>query len=108
MLRLCPLLSGPCCYGGGYCNILSHCSTPCITADDTREMMLERKGRPLFFIDIAVPRNIEPSVADIKDVFLYNVDSLKKIAEENKRCREIEMEKAEKIVEDDVDDFISW
>jgi glutamyl-tRNA reductase len=71
-------------------------------------MMLERKGRPLFFIDIAVPRNIEPSVADIKDVFLYNVDSLKKIAEENKRCREIEMEKAEKIVEDDVDDFISW
>lgn len=79
-----------------------------ITADDTREMMLERKGRPLFFIDIAVPRNIEPSVAEIKDVFLYNVDSLKKIAEENKRCREIEMEKAEKIVEDDVDDFVSW
>ncbi len=79
-----------------------------ITADDTREMMLEREDRPLFFIDIAVPRNIEPAVADINNIFLYNVDSLKKIAEENKRCREIEMEKAEKIVEDDVDDFISW
>ncbi len=79
-----------------------------ITAEDTRELMFERDCKPLFFIDIAVPRNIEPSVADIKNVFLYNVDSLKKIAEDNKRCREIEMEKAERIIDDDVDDFVSW
>jgi len=79
-----------------------------ITAGDTREIMVDREGRPLFFIDIAVPRNIDPEVAGIENVFLYNVDSLKKIAEDNRKYRETEMERAERIVDEDVEDFLLW
>lgn len=79
-----------------------------ITTSDTRELMLERNGKPLFIIDIAVPRNVEPSVEDIKNVFLYNVDSLREIAENNRKCREMEVERAGSIIEEDVNDFVSW
>lgn len=79
-----------------------------ITAKDTRELMMERNHRPLFIIDIAVPRNVEPSVEDIKNVFLYNVDSLKEIAENNRKSREMEIERAGRIIEEDVNDFVSW
>ncbi len=79
-----------------------------ITARETRELMLDRKDKPLFIIDIAVPRNVEPAVEEISNIYLYNVDSLKEIAENNRRNREQEMARAEKIIDEDVVEFSTW
>ena len=53
----------------------------------TAEAMRRRPARPLFFIDLAVPRNVESAVADIDNVFLYNLDDLARVAEENRVAR---------------------
>jgi glutamyl-tRNA reductase len=55
--------------------------------------MQRRPARPLFFIDLALPRDIDPRVADLQNVFLYNLDDLAKIAEENRVAREAEIVK---------------
>ena len=52
--------------------------------------MRKRPARPLFFIDLALPRDVEAGVAGIENVFLYNLDDLAKIAEANRAAREIE------------------
>lgn len=69
----------------------------------TKAAMHRRSARPLFFIDQALPRDVDPAVAEIENVFLYNLDDLAKIAEENRaaraaeivKCRAIVVEKAE-------------
>ena len=58
-------------------------------------------------IDIAVPRNVEPEVANIKNVFLYNIDDLTVISEANRKRREEAIQEAEKILSTEVDKFIS-
>jgi glutamyl-tRNA reductase len=55
--------------------------------------MRRRATRSLFFIDLAMPRNIDPDVAALPNVFLYNLDDLAKIAEENLALRQAEMER---------------
>jgi glutamyl-tRNA reductase len=55
--------------------------------------MRRRAVRPLFLIDLAMPRNIDPGVADLPNVFLYNLDDLAKIAEENLALRQAETER---------------
>ncbi len=75
---------------------------------NAREMMKRRSGRPLFIVDIAVPRNIDPRVSDVADVFLYNIDDLKVLSEENRKNREREVEIALKMVEEDVREFLAW
>lgn len=57
-----------------------------------------RPARPLFFIDLALPRNVDTSVADLQNVFLYNLDDLAKIAEENRVARTAELAKCHAIV----------
>lgn len=79
-----------------------------ITSADIKNIMFEREGKPIFLIDIAVPRNIEPSVIETENVYLYNVDNLKEIAEKNMRGRMQELEKANKIISEDVDEFVDW
>jgi glutamyl-tRNA reductase len=64
----------------------------------TRAAMDRRPARPLFFIDQALPRDIDPGVAEIQNVFLYNLDDLAKIAEENRIAREAELAKCRAIV----------
>jgi len=64
--------------------------------------------KPLFLIDIAVPRDIEASVAELSGVFLYDLDDLKSVAEANLRERQKEAAAAEAIVEQEVREFISW
>lgn len=59
--------------------------------------MQKRPARPLFFIDQALPRDVDPSVADLENVFLYNLDDLAKIAEENRVAREAEISKCRAI-----------
>jgi glutamyl-tRNA reductase len=70
--------------------------------------MARRKHRPMFFIDIAVPRDIEPSVNDIDNAYLYNVDDLQSVVDGNIKERRKEAEKAEKIVEEEVGTFERW
>ncbi len=79
-----------------------------ITADQVRSIMRPRRHRLLFFIDIAVPRDIDPEVNSIENVFLYDIDELKEVVEENRAEREKEAMKAERMVEEEVLKFVSW
>jgi glutamyl-tRNA reductase len=72
------------------------------------KVMKDRKQKPIFFIDIADPRDIEPRVGDIENVYLYNIDDLQKVAHENIKDREKEAQKAERIVKGEVDKFVNW
>ncbi len=78
----------------------------------TRELMRDvcraRRHRPLFIIDIAVPRDVDPRVADMDNVFLYDVDDLQKVADEGLVQRRREAEAAESIVTAEVAEFEAW
>ena len=78
----------------------------------TREQVAAARGRrrrePLFIIDVAVPRDVEPSVGDIEQVFLYNVDDLQTVVQENIGRRTAEIERAERIVTEEVAKFTAW
>lgn len=65
--------------------------------------MHRRPARPLFFIDQALPRDVDPAIAGIENVFLYNLDDLAKIAEENRAAREAEIAKCRAIVAEKAD-----
>lgn len=79
-----------------------------VTVELMREVARARKYRPLFLIDIAVPRDVDPRVGDMENVFLYDVDDLSKLAEENVAQRLREAELAERIVEHEVAEFEAW
>jgi glutamyl-tRNA reductase len=66
------------------------------------------RTRPLFLIDIAVPRDVEPNAAEIEQVFLYNIDDLQAIVKENLEKRGSEIGRAEQIVDDEVQKFATW
>jgi glutamyl-tRNA reductase len=70
--------------------------------------MKKRKNRPLFFIDIAVPRDVEPSVNNIESVYLYDIDDLKEHAQSHLSNRMQESEKAHEIVEEELEKFGVW
>ncbi len=67
-----------------------------------------RKRRPMFMVDIAVPRDIEPQVGELDDVFLYTVDDLQEVIDEGRRSRAEAAEQAEEIVEAQADEFMRW
>ena len=67
-----------------------------------------RQGQPLFLLDLSVPRNIEPTAGSINGVSLFNIDDLSSIAEENLEGRKEAAAEAERIVEGEVDRFITW
>ncbi|PIE23387.1 MAG: glutamyl-tRNA reductase [Neptuniibacter caesariensis] len=66
----------------------------------------KRKHRPIFMVDIAVPRDIETQVSDLDDVYLYTVDDLKEVIEENQRSRENAARQAETIIENGAHEFM--
>ncbi len=72
------------------------------------KVMKDRKQKPIFFIDISDPRDIEPKVGDLENVYLYNIDDLQKVANENIKGREKEAQRAEMIVQDEVVKFVNW
>jgi glutamyl-tRNA reductase len=76
--------------------------------DQVAKVMRERKQKPIFFIDIADPRDIDPKVGGIENVYLYNIDDLQKVANDNIRDREKEAQKAAAIVQDEVIKFVQW
>lgn len=67
-----------------------------------------RKHRPMFMVDIAVPRDIEPEVGSLDDVYLYTVDDLHEVIEEGRHSREEAAKQAEEIIENQVDHFMGW
>jgi glutamyl-tRNA reductase len=70
--------------------------------------MRPRRGRPLFIIDIAVPRDVEADAGSLDQVFLYNIDDLQAIVQENMARRAAELDRAEKIVTEELERFTSW
>ena len=78
---------------------------PIVTAPDVARAVHGRRGRPLFFIDIAVPRNVAPDVNDLDDVFVYDVDDLRSVVEANLRERMREAQRAEALVAREVVKF---
>lgn len=73
---------------------------------ETQQFMARRKGRPLVFIDIAVPRDVDPDVEKIKGILLYNIDDLKAVVEDNIKRRGEEAKTARKIIKEEVDELI--
>jgi len=79
-----------------------------LSKDHVKRIMRPRRHRLLFFIDIAVPRDIDPKVNDIDNVYLYDIDDLKGVIEFNKAEREKEASKADRMVEAEVIKFMAW
>jgi glutamyl-tRNA reductase len=78
-----------------------------LNREDMQRVIAARKNKPMFLIDIAVPRNIDPAVNDIEGVFLYDVDDLEGVVNANIKERSKQAEKAEIIVIDEVDRMMS-
>ena len=76
-----------------------------IGPEQAKAIAEERGGEPIVMIDIAVPRDIDPEVADIPGVYLFNIDSLESVVEENKHQREAEAEKAKPIIAEAIGDI---
>ena len=70
--------------------------------------MAARGNRPLFVMDLGVPRNVEYSAADLYNIYLYNIDDLSEIVEQNRGARQNEVPRAEAIVEEHVEKFLTW
>jgi len=81
---------------------------PVIRADDVRQVLKRRRYSPMFFIDIAVPRDVEPAVNNFDNVYVYDIDDLKEVVEENLAHRRDEARQAVAIVEEEVGFFCAW
>jgi len=75
---------------------------------DVEAAQAVRRGRPLFLIDIAVPRDVAEDAGKVKGVFLYDLDDVKQVAEANLRERKKEAHAAEAILEDEIREFLEW
>ncbi len=81
-------------------------TAPIVHAGMVSELMRARRQKPLFFIDIAVPRNVDPHVHDLPNVYLYDIDDLKAVVEEGLTHRQREAGRAERIVDEELDAFV--
>ncbi len=88
------------------CSVAS--SEAVVSRATVERAMAARSNRSLLFIDLGVPRNVAPGAAELYNVYLYGVDDLKEIVEQNKRAREAEIPKVEVLVEEHVTKFESW
>jgi glutamyl-tRNA reductase len=79
-----------------------------ITVPVVEAALRRRKNRLLFLIDIAVPRDIDPAAGDIDNVYLYNIDNLQDIVDNNLKSRVKEAQKAEIIIEEEVIKYQEW
>jgi glutamyl-tRNA reductase len=76
--------------------------------EDLKPLMRQRMESPLFLIDIAVPRDLDPKLNELDNVYLYDIDNLKDVVDVNKAEREKEAGKAERIVEEETLKFMHW
>ena len=78
-----------------------------ITANMVKAAMKTRKHKPVFAVDIAVPRDIEPEVAKVRDVFLYTIDDLQKVIQEGQTSRQAAAVDANRILDDEIRRYLS-
>ena len=78
-----------------------------LTTMDMAKVIGARKNKPVFVIDIAVPRNVEPSVNELDNVFVYDIDDLQRVVETNVEARKHEAEEAEQIIAEEVERMLS-
>ena len=83
-------------------------SEPVITYSLAKKALKRRRGKPVFFIDIAVPRDIEPKVGELDGCFVYDIDDLTQVVEANRESRLGEAAQAERIVAEEVVKFNRW
>jgi glutamyl-tRNA reductase len=81
---------------------------PVLTRKILEDAMAARSNRALFLMDLGVPRNIDPAAADLYNLYVYNIDDLTEIVEQNRNARESEVPRAEVIVEEHIAKFLSW
>ena len=79
-----------------------------LTREQVADAMRPRRDRPLFMIDIGLPRDVEPSASEVEQVFLYNIDDLQSIVRENLARRQSQVDRAELMVREEVDAFMRW
>ena len=80
--------------------------TPLLTRDKLAPMLRERMDRSLFIIDIAVPRDVDPTVNEMQGVYLYDIDSIRSVAEQSLALRREQVAAAEAIIAEHVTDFV--
>ena len=83
-------------------------ASPILTKAHIEGVMRRRRSRPLFLIDIALPRDVDPAAGEIEQVFLYNIDDLQATVRENLARRASEMVRAEAIVAEEIQKFGAW
>ena len=90
--------------------VLSSTSAPgwTLTRDDVERTLHARRGRPLFLIDLAVPRDLDPSIHELDGCYLYDIDDLEAVVAETLAGRRREAERAESIVADEAERFREW
>jgi glutamyl-tRNA reductase len=90
--------------------VLSSTSAPghVLTRTDVAAKLAERKGRPLFLIDIAVPRDLDPAIHELEGCYLYDIDDLESVVAESLADRRREAARAEEMVLDEAERFQAW
>jgi glutamyl-tRNA reductase len=78
-----------------------------IALEDVERALAERRHRPMFMLDLAVPRDIDPRVATLEDVYLYTIDDLRQVVDENVKAREAEAAVARRLIDADVAGFLA-
>jgi glutamyl-tRNA reductase len=81
---------------------------PILSKSQVKEAMPASRSRPLFLIDIAVPRDVDPRAGELEQVFLYNIDDLQSIVRENLERRGVEVGRADQIIDEEVLKFTNW
>lgn len=81
---------------------------PLIGKGLVERVIKQRKHKPMFMVDLAVPRDIENEVAELEDVYLYNIDDLQQVVQQNLQHRERAAEQAEGIIQTEIDHFLRW
>jgi len=83
-------------------------STYVLLPEDVKPAMKKRNGQPMFLVDIAVPRDIDPRIADISGAYVYDIDDLQQVVQGNQQNREREADQARILIEEDAIAFSSW
>jgi glutamyl-tRNA reductase len=88
------------------------CSTaaphPIVTREKLEPILRMHRERPLFLIDLAVPRDVDPSVNELENVYLYDMDSLEQIARQSVEIRQAEITRCEQMIDRHVSEFLAW
>lgn len=86
----------------------THSPVPILHKTQVLEAILKRKRRPVLMIDLSVPRDIDPTIGDCEDIYLYCIDDLQNIVEENRKARGQAVILAENIIKEAAEQFMNW